>query len=135
MFYRIADMELFGTEYARKLEQAGITSTEHLLSRAHDAKARARLAAETGIGEKDLAQWVAMAELMRVRGIGRQYGELLMAIGVESGPKLLTMTPRELVRQMEAHRKAKKLVGGVPKLVEVEQWQNELRTPAFARAK
>lgn len=135
MFYRIADIERIGTEYARKLEQAGITSTEHLLSRAHDAKARGRLAAETGIGEKYLTQWVAMADLMRVKGIGRQYGELLMAIGVDSGHKLLTMTARELVRQMEEHRKAKKLVGGVPKLVEVEQWQDALRTPAFARAK
>jgi hypothetical protein len=36
---------------------------------------------------------------------------------------------------MDEHKKTKKLVGGVPKLAEVEQWLNELRTPAFAHAK
>jgi predicted flap endonuclease-1-like 5' DNA nuclease len=135
MFYRIKDIEGISVDYARTLEKAGITTTEHLLSKAHDPKARGQLAVQTGIGEKHLARWLAMADLMRIRGVGRQYGELLMAIGVDSGPKLLTMTPRELVRQMEEHRKAKRLVGGTPKLVEVERWQDELRTPAFVHAK
>jgi hypothetical protein len=45
------------------------------------------------------------------------------------------MKPQELVRLMDEQQKTRKLVGGVPKLVEVEQWQNELRAPAFAHAK
>ena len=36
---------------------------------------------------------------------------------------------------MDERRKAKKLVGGVPKLAEVELWQNELHAPAFAHAR
>jgi len=36
---------------------------------------------------------------------------------------------------MEEQKRARKLAGGVPKLVEVEHWQNELRAPTFARAK
>jgi len=135
MFYRITDIEGISMDYAKKLEKAGITTTEHLLSKAHDAKARERLAVQTGVGEKYLTQWVAVADLMRVKGIGRQYSELLMAVGVDSTPKLLATKPPELVRLMEEHKKARKLVGGVPKLAEVEQWLNELRTPVFAHAK
>jgi predicted flap endonuclease-1-like 5' DNA nuclease len=135
MFYRIADIEGISMDYAKKLEKAGITTTEHLLAKAHDVAARERLAVQTGVGDKYLTEWVAVADLMRVKGIGRQYSELLMAVGVNSTTKLLAIKPEELLRKMEEYRKARKLVGGVPKLAEVEQWQNELRTPVFAHAK
>jgi predicted flap endonuclease-1-like 5' DNA nuclease len=135
MFYRITEIQEISPDYARKLEKVGITTTEHLLAKGSDAKARGLLATETGIGEKHLARLVSLGDLMRIKGVGSQYGELLMAVGVESTNKLLTIKPQELVRLMEEHKKTKKLVGGVPKLAEVEQWLNELRTPAFAHAK
>ena len=105
MFYRITDIERIGTDYARKLAKAGVTTTEHLLAKAHDPKGRARLAAQTDIGEKYLAQWVAMADLMRVKGIGRQYSDLLLAVGVDSTAKLLATDPQELVRRMETEER------------------------------
>jgi len=135
MFYKIMEIDVIAPEYARKLEKAGITTTEHLLTKAHDATTRAQLAVQTGIGERHLGKWVAMADLMRVRGIGRQYSELLQAVGVDSAQKLLTLTPEELVRLMDEQKKTEKLAGGVPKVTDVERWQNELRTPVFAHAK
>lgn len=135
MFYKIMEIDGIAAEYVRKLEKAGITTTEHLLAKAGDAKAREQLAVRTGIGEKHLAKWTGMADLMRVRGIGRQYSELLLAVGVNSTEKLTTFTPDELIRMMNEQKKAKKLSGGVPRLADVEQWQNELRVPAFAHAK
>jgi predicted flap endonuclease-1-like 5' DNA nuclease len=135
MFYRITEIQEISSDFARKLDKAGITTTEHLLAKGSDAKARGQLALETGVGEKHLTRWVALADLMRIKGVGSQYGELLMEIGVESTQKLQTMKAQDLLRLMEENKKTKKLVGGVPKLVEVEQWLNELRTPAFAHAK
>ena len=135
MSHKITDIEGISTEHARKLEKAGITTTEHLLAKAQELKARGQLALETGIAEKYLARWAAMADLMRVKGIGHAYSDLLFAAGVDSTRKLLAMTPEELVRLMDEQRKAKKLIGGVPKLVEVKQWLIELRAPAFAHAK
>lgn len=135
MFHKITEIEGIAAEYVRKLEKAGITTTEHLLARAGDAKARGQLALGTGIGEKHLAKWTAMADLMRVKGIGRRYSEMLQAAGVDSTEKLLTFTPEDLVRRLNEQKKAKKLVGGVPKLTDVEQWLDELRAPVFARAK
>jgi hypothetical protein len=135
MFYKIMEIEGIAAEYVRKLEKAGITTTEHLLDKAGDAKDRAKLAVSTGIGEKYLAKWTAMADLMRVKGIGRQYSELLVAVGVDSREKLSAFKPDELILKINEQKKAKKLSGGVPKLTDVEQWLNELRTPVFAHAK
>ena len=135
MSYGITAIEGISADNIRRLKKVGITTTDHLLAKAHDPNALGQLALQADIAEKFLGQWVAMASLMRVKGIGSQYSELLLAVGVDSRKKLLTMEPRELVRMMEEQKKARKLAGGVPKLVEVEQWLNELRTPAFAHAK
>ncbi len=96
VFDRITDIEGTSAENARKLEKAGITTTEHLLAKAHDPKDRGRLAHQADIAEKFLGQWAAMADLMHVKGIGRQYSELLQAVGVDPSQKLLTTDPREL---------------------------------------
>jgi predicted flap endonuclease-1-like 5' DNA nuclease len=135
MFYRIREIEEISADYARKLDKAGITTTEHLLAKGSDARSRGQLALETGVAEKYLTRWVALADLMRIKGVGSQYGELLMAVGVDSTDKLQTMKPQELLRKMEEYKKTKKLVGGVPKLAEVELWLNELHAPAFAHVK
>jgi len=133
MFHKITDLEGISANHARTLEKAEITTTEHLLTKAHEPKARGRLAVQTGIGEKYLNRWVAMADLMRIRGVSHQYGVLLMAVGVESTHELLTMNPKELVRLMEEHKRATKLASSAPKLADVEQWLTEVRTPGFAQ--
>jgi len=135
MFYKIMEIDGIAAEYVRRLAKAGVTTTEHLLAKTGDAKAREQLAVQTGIGERPLAKWTGLADLMRVKGIGRQYGELLQAVGVNSTEKLTSFTPGELIRMMNEHKKAKKQSGGVPKLAAVEQWLNELRAPEFAPAK
>jgi len=135
MFYKIMEIDGIAAEYVRSLAKAGITTTEHLLAKTGDAKAREQLAVQTGIGERPLAKWTGLANLMRVKGIGQQYSELLLAVGVNSTEKLTMFTPDELIRMMNEQKKAKKLTGGVPKLAVVEQWQKELRAPAFAHVK
>ena len=133
MYYKIMEIEGIAAEYVRKLKKAGITTTEHLLGKARDAKARETLAGQTGIGEKRLAKWAAMADLMRVKGIGRQYSELLVAIGVDSTEKLITFKPDVLIRMMHEKKKARKLAGGVPAQNGVERWLEELGAPVFVR--
>ena len=132
MFYRISELEGVGLSHALKLEKAGITTTEHLLEKARDAQARTRLAASAGISDVLLNKWVAMADLMRVKGIGKQYSELLFAAGVDSAKRLRESKPDELLRKMVEQNKAQRLSGSIPKLTDVEQWMNELRTPEFA---
>ena len=135
MVYRISEIEGVGLNHAQKFEKAGITTTEHLLEKSRDTQARTRLAASTGIREVLLNKWMAMADLLRVKGIGKHYSELLFAAGVDSTKKLLECKPEELLRKMVEQNKAKKLSGGLPKLTAVEEWVSELRTPQFAPAK
>ena len=132
MVYRISEIEGVGLNHAQKLEKAGITTTEHLLEKSRDTQARTRLAASTGISDVLLNKWVAMADLMRVKGIGKQYSELLFAAGVDSAKRLRESKPDELLRKMVEQNKAQRLSGSIPKLTNVEQWMNELRTPEFA---
>ena len=137
MFYRISDIEGIGLSHALKLEKARITTTQHLLEKARDPQARARLVDTTGIRDVLISKWVAMADLMQVKGIGRQYSELLFAAGVDSTKKLLESKPDELFRKMVEHNKSQRLSGRVPKLADIEQWMNEMRPrePVPARRK
>ena len=52
MAYKIEEIEGIGGAYARKLEAAGVKTTEDLLDKAALKKGRAALAEETGISEK-----------------------------------------------------------------------------------
>jgi predicted RecB family nuclease len=134
-YYKIREFEGIGPDFALKLEKAGITTTEHLLEKAGDAKSRSTLAEITAISEPLITKWVGAANLMRVQGISKRSSDLLLAVGVDSTDKLLTFHPKDLINKMEELNKIKKLVPEVPKFTEVEQWQTELRTPEFAKVK
>jgi hypothetical protein len=101
MFYKINEIEGIGPDYVQKFSNVGITTTEHLLNRAHDPKNRSALAGSTGISEPLLAKWVGMADLMRIKGVSKQYCDLLFASGVDATEKLLTFVPKDLVFRMD----------------------------------
>ncbi|MGC8857153.1 MAG: DUF4332 domain-containing protein, partial [Anaerolineae bacterium] len=84
----IMDIEGIGEKYAEKLRAAGIRTTEALLQKAATAKGRKEMAAQTGIEESKLLEWVNRADLYRIRGIGSEYSDLLEAAGVDTVPEL-----------------------------------------------
>jgi predicted flap endonuclease-1-like 5' DNA nuclease len=85
---RIIDIEGIGPANAKKLTAAGIKTTGGLLKAAGDKKARKAFAAQTGISESSLLEWVNRADLFRVKGIGKQWSDLLEAAGVDSALEL-----------------------------------------------
>jgi len=91
---KIEDVEGIGPGFAAKLSAAGVASTDALLERAGPASGRNVLAAATGITAKQLLEWVNHADLMRIRGVGSEYSDLLEAAGVDS--------PAELARRNAA---------------------------------
>ena len=80
----IAKIEGIGATYKEKLATAGIKTTEKLLEAGCMAKAREKLAAKTGIPEKMLLEWVNLADLMRIKGVGEEYSDLLEEAGVDT---------------------------------------------------
>lgn len=122
MSYPIADIEGIGPVYAGKLEAAGIKTTGALLKRAASPKGRKDLSSESGLEESQILKWANMADLMRVKGVGEEYSELLEAAGVDTVKELRNRRADNLHAKMVEVNAAKKLVRVLPGLTNVERW-------------
>jgi predicted flap endonuclease-1-like 5' DNA nuclease len=78
-------VEGIGDVYAKKLEDAGIRTTEALLEKGSTPKGRKDLAEETGISGKLILEWVNHVDLFRIKGVGEEYSDLLEEAGVDTG--------------------------------------------------
>jgi predicted flap endonuclease-1-like 5' DNA nuclease len=85
---RIEDVEGIGPGHAATLTNAGVATTDALLERAGPRAGREALATATGISPKLLLEWVNLADLMRIKGIGEEFSDLLEAAGVDSPAEL-----------------------------------------------
>ncbi|MBP2148274.1 DUF4332 domain-containing protein [Xanthobacter autotrophicus DSM 597] len=122
MSYPIIEIEGVGAVYAEKLKAAGITTTEGLLERAKSPKLRKELAAATGIDETRILKWANMADLMRIKGVGEEYSELLEAAGVDTVKELKARVPANLTKAMAEANAKRKLVRALPTESMVEKW-------------
>jgi predicted flap endonuclease-1-like 5' DNA nuclease len=118
----IEKIEGIGPKYAQKLMEQSIRSTDALLKAAANRKGREDLAAKTGISEKLILEWVNRADLMRVKGVGEEYSDLLEAAGVDTVRELRNRRADKLHKALAETNAAKRLVRRVPSLVEVEHW-------------
>jgi predicted flap endonuclease-1-like 5' DNA nuclease len=125
---KVIDIEGIGTVYAGKLNEVGIDTTDDLLRMAGPASGRRTLAAESGIDERQLLEWVNRADLMRVKGVGEEYSDLLEAAGVDSPTELANRNAANLHATMAELNAAKKLVRREPSLGEVERWIADAKT-------
>ncbi|HYW25422.1 MAG TPA: DUF4332 domain-containing protein [Terriglobales bacterium] len=118
----IDEIEGVGTEYGKKLGAAGVGTVEVLLEKGGRRLSREKLAEQTGISEKRILEWVNRADLMRIKGVGSEYSDLLEAAGVDSCLELSHRVPANLHRKMEEINGARKLVRRLPTEAEVSQW-------------
>ena len=122
MGYPIEDIEGIGPKYAKKLRDVGVKRTNNLLDRGATRKGRQELADATGLEASLILKWTNMADLMRVRGVGEEYSELLEAAGVDTVKELRTRKPQNLHTAMAEANTSKKLVRQLPGLAQVEKW-------------
>lgn len=124
MSYPIDKIEGIGAKYKKALSKVGITNTKHLLEKCAKKKGRKDLAAEAKIEESLILKWTNMSDLMRVKGVGEEYSELLEVAGVDTIKELRKRKPENLHKAMaEANAaKKKKLVRQLPGLAQVEKW-------------
>ncbi|MEJ5221556.1 MAG: DUF4332 domain-containing protein [Tepidiforma sp.] len=125
---KIIEIEGIGPTYAAKLEAAGIPTTEALLEQAGSAKGREQVAEKVGVTTAKVLEWVNRADLMRVKGIGSEYSDLLEAAGVDSVKELAQRRPENLHAKLLEVNEAKKLVRQAPSLSAVEKWVAEAKT-------
>lgn len=122
MGYKISEIEGIGPVNSEKLGTAGITNTDHMLAKCGSAKGRKTVAEQTGLSAKVLLKWADMADMMRVSGVGRQYGELLKASGVDTVKELRTRKAENLAKKMAEVNAEKKLCKNVPNANVIQKW-------------
>ena len=107
---------------ATKLRKARVRTTEALLKAGGTRTGRKKLARETGIPEQSILGWVNRADLMRVKGIGSEYAELLEVTGVDTIKELRRRNPDRLLDTMAELNLRKMLVRRLPTDGMVEDW-------------
>ncbi len=118
----LARLEGIGAAYAAKLKAIGVGSIEALLRQGATPKGRAELAAQAGISEKLVLEWVNRADLFRIPGVGEEYSDLLEAAGVDTVVELARRNPEALHAQLAEQNAAKRLVRQLPSLKQVTSW-------------
>ena len=122
MSYPITDVEGIDREVAAKLKSVGIRSTGRLLEAARTLRGRKALAARTGLNEKLFLCWANVADRMRIKGVSKEYAELLQAAGVDTVKELKFRNPANLAHAMAEANKRRKLVRLLPSEKVVTRW-------------
>ena len=90
---------------------------------------RERIAAATGISSKLILEWVNHVDLMRIKGVGSEYSDLLEAAGVDSPAELAHRNPANLaVTVQEVVAARPDIVRRVPTESEITGWIQEAGT-------
>jgi predicted flap endonuclease-1-like 5' DNA nuclease len=125
---RVQEIEGIGPSYARKLNNNGINTTDELLDIGGTKQGRKDLAKKTGISETIILEWVNMADLFRIKGIGEEYSELLKEAGVNTVVELARRNPENLQETLVGVNDAKKLVRRPPSLSQTKDWIEQAKT-------
>jgi predicted flap endonuclease-1-like 5' DNA nuclease len=123
----IETIEGIGTIRGRMLRNAGIRTVDDLLRAGATRLKRQRLANEFGVSYTTISKWVHRADLLRIKGIGRQYSELLEAAGVNTVTNLSIRDSRALWQKLKAVNRRRRLVRRIPPLKTVETWVYKAR--------
>jgi len=119
---KIETIEGIGPAFAKKLRAIGIRSTGELLKRGAAKKGRVEIAERTKITETLILEWVNLADLMRIKGVGEEYSDLLEEAGVDTVKELRNRNPENLHAKMVEVNASKKLVRRTPTLKAVQDW-------------
>jgi predicted flap endonuclease-1-like 5' DNA nuclease len=119
-----------GLDYrqATRLRKARVRTTEALLKTAATRKGRRDLGEATGLAERLILTWVNRADLMRVKGVGEEYSDLLEAAGVDTIKELRRRNPRNLLYTMIEVNNKKRLVRRLPTEAMVSRWVDHAKT-------
>lgn len=118
----ITEVEGIGTAFGEKLSAAGIKTEEALLNAGATKSGREELAAQVGVAESKILEWVNRADLSRINGIGSEYADLLEAAGVDSVPELAQRNAENLYAKLVEINADKNLVRQLPSESAVGTW-------------
>jgi predicted RecB family nuclease len=104
------------------LKSVGIRTTARLLDAAKNPKGRKVLAEKIGVNQKQVLCWANQADRMRIKGMGKEYAELLQHAGVDTVNELRYRNPTRLAKSMATANAKRKLVRILPSEKAVLRW-------------
>jgi len=119
---KLIKIEGISPKYTKKLHKIGIHTTERLLLVAAHRQGRIDLAKETSIAQKLILEWVNLADLIRIKGIGEQYSNLLEEVGVDTVKELTKRRAHELYQAVVDLNLKNLLVRRLPAIKDIERW-------------
>ena len=125
---KLDEVEGIGPVYAEQLALAGIATADALLEQGAKPGGRAAIEKATGINSTLILKWVNRVDLMRIKGVGTQYSDLLEAAGVDSPAELAQRNAGNLATtfaELDAARP--NTVRRVPTEAEVAGWIAEAK--------
>ena len=120
-------IEGIGEKYATQLKMIGISTTESLLDRGRTPKGRKDIADKSEISKKLILEWVNLADLFRIKGVGEEYSDLLEEAGVDTVVELAKRVPANLYSSLVEVNKKKKLVRKLPTENQVSDWVKQAK--------
>ncbi len=126
--YEIEAIQGIGLIRGMLLRDMGIKTSEDLLHSCKTERVRHRIAKDLGVSEETLLVWICQADLLRVRGVGKHYSELLESAGVNTVADLSTRSPTLLRQTLKIVNKEKNLVKRVPPVGTIQIWVNDAQT-------
>ncbi len=119
---KIGQVEGIGPVFLAKLEAAGILTTEALLEKGGTQAGRAALAAATEIAEKRIMSFVSRADFMRIKGVGRQFSELLQNVNINTVDQLASASAEAVNASMTTVNDQKNLTKVVPSVKQIQKF-------------
>jgi len=124
---RIIDVEGIGPVYAAKLGKIGIRTTEALLKKGASPDGRKEIGVAAGIGHALVLEWVNLADLYRIKGVGSEYSDLLEEAGVDTVVELSKRDAEHLHGKMMEINAVKNLVNRMAGLKQVRNWVSQAK--------
>lgn len=128
MSTKLETIEGIGPSTADKLRAADVATVEGLLKAGATPSGRNQLEGATGISGSRILTLVNMADLMRIKGVGGEYAELLQASGVDTVKELRNRNAGNLAAKMDEVNAEKELTRRVPNADVVSGWVAEAKT-------
>jgi hypothetical protein len=107
---------------AAKLKGAGVVTTDDLLAKGAAAKGRKELAKSSGIDEKKLKEYVEMADLLRISGVGPEMVRLFAAAKVKTTKDLAKQDAKKFFDSLMAANDKQKITQNPPDPKSVSAW-------------
>jgi hypothetical protein len=118
----VKTIEGIGSWRGRLLNSMDIRTVDDFLSVGASRVGRQRVARRLGVSYKMVLSWVHRGDLLRVRGVGKQYSELLESAGVSSVADLSNRDALVLWETLRGVNREKRLVRRVPPSETIEMW-------------